>query len=71
MKLLRSEPASTGVCRSSSTALAKTVSRRISLDQQDTELETMSAICPLNDEHLPLDASNIKNMQVSATQRSP
>ena len=34
-------------------------------EQADTELESMSAICPLTDDYLPLDAGSLKNKQVS------
>ena len=52
-------------CRSNSTSLARSVSRRSSISEQaDAELESMSAICPLTDEYLPLDAGNLKNKQV-------
>ena len=48
-------------------ALARSVSRRSSISEQpDAELESMSAICPLTDEYLPLDAGNLKNKQVCA-----
>ncbi len=51
-------------CSSSSTALARTVSRRASLDQADGEMEVMSAICPLGDDYLPIDAGSLKSKQV-------
>lgn len=52
-------------CRSNSSSLARSVSRRQSVSEQpDSELESMSAICPLTDEYLPLDATNLKNKQV-------
>ena len=55
-------------CRSNSTSLARSVSRRSSISEQpDAELESMSAICPLTDEYLPLDAGNLKNKQVCAS----
>lgn len=33
-------------------------------EQPDAELEAMSAICPLTDDYLPLDAGNLKVKQV-------
>ena len=52
-------------CRSNSICLARSVSRHSSISEQpDAELESMSAICPLTDEYLPLDAGNLKNKQV-------
>lgn len=47
-----------------SSELAKTISRRSSSEQMDTEMEGMSAICPLDDDYLPLDAGSLKIKQV-------
>ncbi|KAL3137014.1 hypothetical protein ABBQ32_006605 [Trebouxia sp. C0010 RCD-2024] len=56
--------------RSNSTSLARSVSRHSSIPEQpDTELEVMSAICPLADEYLPLDASNLKIKQLEVCMR--
>lgn len=49
---------------SCSSELAKTISRHSSLEQADADMEGMSAICPLDDEYLPIDAGSLKIKQV-------
>ncbi|KAL0025671.1 hypothetical protein WJX77_003216 [Trebouxia sp. C0004] len=64
-----SPPPAEQPARSSSTALARTVSRRASLDQGDEQMETMSAICPLGDDYLPIDAGSLKSKQLEVCMR--
>ncbi|DBA73902.1 TPA: hypothetical protein ACH3X2_009553 [Trebouxia sp. C0005] len=64
-----SPPPAEQPARSSSTALARTVSRRASLDLADGEMEVMSAICPLGDDYLPIDAGSLKSKQLEVCMR--